>query len=111
MARSPSERTLIGRIGAETKWAQCEDPTAATAPGRAKFDERFYDEVDPERVLPEAERERRAGHARKAYFAKLALASAKARRRKKSVNAKNADPDSRRSSKTASDTPDAVRAE
>jgi hypothetical protein len=44
--------------------------------------ERFYDEVDPERVLPEAERELRAQSARKAYFSRLAMKSAKARRRK-----------------------------
>jgi len=41
---------------------------------------RFIDEVDPGRVLPEADRLRRAESARKAYFASLALKSAKARR-------------------------------
>jgi hypothetical protein len=44
---------------------------------------RFLDEVDPDRVLPEAERLRRAEHARSAYFSKLALKSAQARRRRK----------------------------
>ncbi len=57
-----------------------EDPTARTEAARSKFDERFYNQVDPDRTLPEAERERRAGHARKAYFADLAFKSAKARR-------------------------------
>jgi hypothetical protein len=38
-----------------------------------QFDQRFLDEVDPERKLPEAERQRRAEHARKAYFTALAL--------------------------------------
>ena len=43
--------------------------------------------VDPEGVLPEAERIRRAEHARKAYFTRLALKSAQARRRKREANA------------------------
>jgi hypothetical protein len=42
--------------------------------------DRFEREVDPEGVLPAQERQRRAEHARKAYFLRLALASAKARR-------------------------------
>jgi hypothetical protein len=42
--------------------------------------DRFYDQVDPDRSLPAAERERRAEHARKAYFQRLAAKSAKARR-------------------------------
>jgi hypothetical protein len=82
-----SERSLLGRIGAYGKWQQCDDPTAATAPARQAFLERFLDEVDPERKLPVAERERKAEYARKRYFTKLALASARSRRRaKKSVN-------------------------
>jgi predicted DNA-binding transcriptional regulator AlpA len=54
-----------------------------TKNARAKFDQRFIDEVDPDRVLPESERLRRAEHARKAYFTRLALLSAKARKRRK----------------------------
>jgi hypothetical protein len=43
---------------------------------------RFDDEVDPGRELPEAERRRRADQAKKAYFTRLALRSAQARRRR-----------------------------
>jgi hypothetical protein len=48
-----------------------------TAPARAAFLQRFFDAIpaDP----PLAERHRRALLARKAYFARLALASAQAR--------------------------------
>lgn len=46
---------------------------------------KFADEVDPDRVLSPVERERRAGAARKAHFAKLALASAKSRRKTKTT--------------------------
>ena len=44
--------------------------------------DRFEREVDPDGVLPPQERAQRAEHAKKAYFARLALASAKARRKK-----------------------------
>jgi hypothetical protein len=40
---------------------------------------RFEDQVDPKRNLPADERERRAIAARRAYFARLAFNSAKAR--------------------------------
>ncbi|CAN5898656.1 hypothetical protein BH23ACT5_BH23ACT5_10360 [soil metagenome] len=40
---------------------------------------RFEDQVDPDRVLLPAERARRAEHAKKAYFTRLALKSAQAR--------------------------------
>lgn len=76
---TPSERTLRARIAAHSRWAK-EDPVAATAPARAGFEKRFLDEVDPDRVLPEAERLRRAKHAKSAYFSRLALKSAQARR-------------------------------
>lgn len=46
---------------------------------------RFEDQVDPERTLTPGERARRAEHARKAYFARLALKSAKARAARKLV--------------------------
>jgi hypothetical protein len=59
------------------------DSRELTRPARDKFNQRFLDEVDPERVLSEAERERRAEHARKAYFTGLALKSAVARRKAK----------------------------
>jgi hypothetical protein len=54
-----------------------------TRPGRDKFEQRFINEVDPERMLPEAERQRRVDHARKAYFTRLAMKSAQARKAKK----------------------------
>jgi hypothetical protein len=80
-----SELSLAGRIGAFASWAHTPDRAARTKPGREKFLERFLDEVDPDRVLDPAERERRAESARKAYFARLALKSAQARRARKEV--------------------------
>lgn len=77
---SPEERVLRARLAAHTSWANTSNPAARTAPARAAFDRRFEDEVDPDRTLPPAERRRRAAHARKAYFQRLALKSARARR-------------------------------
>lgn len=79
MSASPSDRVLAARIGAHSQHAKY-DARETTRAARDKFLSRFEDEVDPEHQLPKAERQRRAVHARKAYFARLALASARARR-------------------------------
>lgn len=84
-AHSPTDRRISAQIAAHAKWATC-DPVAGTAAARAAFDQRFVDEVDPERALDPVERARRAGHARKAYFARLALASAQARRARRTAS-------------------------
>jgi hypothetical protein len=57
------------------------DPKVTTAKAREAFAKRFLDAVDPDRSLPEGERNRRAEHARKEHFTRMAFASAKARRR------------------------------
>ena len=44
--------------------------------------DKFETQVYPEGILPPAERARRAEHARKAHFQRLALKSARARRRR-----------------------------
>lgn len=78
MARTA--RQLQAQAAAFESWAKTSDPPARTAPAREAFNRRFEDQVDPERVLPEAERRRRAEQARRAYFAGLARKSVKARR-------------------------------
>ena len=80
---TPTERTLRSRLAAHQSWAMTPDVSARTAPGRAAFLARFDDEVDPDRSLPEVERQRRAEHARRAYFARLAFAAAMARRQRR----------------------------
>lgn len=74
-------RVLRGRIGAYALHAT-HDSREITAPARRAFLARFEDAVDPERTLPVKERARRAEMARRAYFTRLAYASAKARRRR-----------------------------
>lgn len=81
-ARSPGERALVSTVAAHDSWARTPDRSARTAPARTAFDRRFLDQVDPDRVLSEDERNRRAASARKAYFARLTLKSIQARRAK-----------------------------
>ena len=68
--------SLRGRIGALALHAA---GLTNTEPARRAFFDRFETDVDPERVLSPGERARRAALARRLYFTRLALASAKAR--------------------------------
>lgn len=79
---TPSERSLIASIAAHESWASTPDRAARTAKARKAALDRFEREVDPEGILPTAERAKRAEHARKAYFQRLALKSAQVRRRR-----------------------------
>jgi hypothetical protein len=78
---NPALQALWGRVGGLTTAAR-HDAREITAPARQAFERRFLDSVDPERVLPEDERMRRASAARRAYFAGLTAKSIAARRRR-----------------------------
>jgi len=75
---TPKERTLRARIAAHSLHAQ---GRTNTGPARVAFDARWEREVDPDGVLSPDERSKRASHAKRAHFQRLALKSAKARRR------------------------------
>jgi hypothetical protein len=75
---SEAVRRTSARIAAHTKWSKT-DRVAGTSAARAAFLKRFEDEVDPDRVLSPQVRQQRAANAKTAYFARMALASAKAR--------------------------------
>lgn len=77
---SQQERSLRARIAAHARWA-VDDPVAGTAAARQAFLDRFEREADPDGTLTPDERARRAAHLRRAYFSRLALKSAKARRK------------------------------
>ena len=77
---TPAERSLQARLAAHSLHASV-DSRVHTEPARRAFMARFDDQVDPNRTLPKAERMRRAEQAKKAYFTRLALKSARARRR------------------------------
>ncbi|MEV4212931.1 hypothetical protein [Micromonospora sp. NPDC049662] len=79
-AHDPTERALLARVAAHTRWAKTPDRAASTAAARQAFRDRFEREVDPEGVLPPQERARRAESARSAFYSRLALKSARARR-------------------------------
>ncbi len=70
---------MRARMAAYTLHARY-DPRETTKAARRAFNERFLDEVDPDRRLPERERLRRADAARCAYFTRLAYLSARRRR-------------------------------
>jgi hypothetical protein len=78
---TPAERSLWARIGAHSLHAKYES-SALTQKARASFLATFEEQVDPLHELSEAERLRRAQHARQAHMARLALKSAQARRRR-----------------------------
>ncbi|MGP4009182.1 hypothetical protein [Streptomyces sp. 4N124] len=79
MALTSEQRRLRAAIAAHTLWANCPDRSAQTAPARTAFLQRFERQVDPDGTLAPEERARRAEHARKAWFKRLALASSRAR--------------------------------
>jgi hypothetical protein len=77
---TPEEARLRGRVGAYIAHSR-HDTRELTRAARETFLSRFEREVDPDNALPIEERQRRAEAARKAYFTRLALASARARRK------------------------------
>jgi hypothetical protein len=81
MVENSGEASLRGRIAACERWAHTSDRSAATAPARAGLDAKFAAEVDPDGILDPDELSRRVAAKRRAHFARLALLSARSRRR------------------------------
>jgi hypothetical protein len=82
MAMTPEQRAARARIAALTRWSR-EDPKEHIAMMNRQFRERFEKQVDPDGVLPDEERRRRAEVARKLFYQKLAFKSSRARSRKR----------------------------
>jgi hypothetical protein len=80
VALTPEQRTLRARMGAHAVHAAGK---TSTGPARAAFDNRFLDEVDPDRQLSEPERQKRAKAAKSLFFTRLALKSSIARGKRK----------------------------
>lgn len=78
-ARSASERSLVASIAANTSWSRTTDRAARTSPARSALWQKFLDQADGDAV--------RAEHAWRAHFARLALRSAQARRRRRELDA------------------------
>ena len=80
---NPQDRSLRASLAAHTSWANTLDPASRTAKARAAANGRF--EKQARELHPDATDDqiaRAAEHLRKAYFKRLALASAKSRRAK-----------------------------
>lgn len=80
MPLTPAERSQRARLGILTRLATS-DPRAMTANARKAANDRFVDAVDPDRLLPEEERARRADAARRAHMSALSLRAAIKRRK------------------------------
>jgi hypothetical protein len=75
-------------MGGHANHAQVDDelgytePARAAGPGRLAY---WEDRIDPEHKLAPAERKRRAEHAKKEHYTRMALKSARARAAKKAA--------------------------
>ncbi len=78
---TPAQKVLRARMAAYTLHSRV-DSRAHMAPARAAFNDRFARIVDPDNLLAEPERNRRAEAAKKAHMAQLAMKSAAVRARK-----------------------------
>jgi hypothetical protein len=78
LSLSPEQRSTRASIAALTRWGG-EDPRPAMAKVREGRMRKYRLRVDPEGVLPEGERERRAQALLRADMRRLALKSSRAR--------------------------------
>ncbi|MFD3929728.1 hypothetical protein [Streptomyces sp. NPDC058614] len=84
----PQDRSLRASLAAHTSWANTLDPASRTAKARAAANGRF--EKQARDLHPDATDEqiaRVAEHLKSAHFRRLALASSRARRAKKTAAA------------------------
>ena len=81
LAFDPTDMARRGRIGAFVTHSR-HDPRETTRNARAAFLAKFARKVDPEGILPEEERQRRAEMARRAHYSRIARLSALTRSRK-----------------------------
>ena len=86
MSLDPQIRHMQAQIAANTRWAN-EDPKPNMIRARAGIMAKLEREADPEGLLPEAERRRRAESAYKVRMQRMALKSVQARKRKREAKA------------------------
>lgn len=80
---TPEQRTLRARMGAHALHAQGKTTTAAARANSPQSLDYWRRQVDPDGVLTEDERTKRAEHARRQYMSGLAFKSSRARSRRK----------------------------
>lgn len=80
---SKTEARLHAQAAAFQSWAMTSDRARRTAPARAARDAKFMRQIDPDGVMDPAELAQRVAAARRAYFSRLSLAAARARRERR----------------------------
>lgn len=78
MALTAEQRQLRARLGGLARAAKYDSVEVTRAAHEANA-RKWLDQVDPDRSLPAAERDRRATAAKRAHFTRLALMSSRAR--------------------------------
>jgi hypothetical protein len=81
-AKDAADRKTIAQIAVDSRWAFEPDRIAATQPMRDARRAKYLERVDPDGLLPEPERQRRADSLLRADMRRLALKSAQSRRAK-----------------------------
>lgn len=92
-APTAAERQAWASVAANERWAREKDRSAATEAARAAFIQKFYDQVDPDGVLPPEERHKRAEAARRAHYARIRAKGLAAKRRIRDAEAEIAELD------------------
>jgi hypothetical protein len=77
----PKHRSLIGKVGANIRWAKTtkDERRAATAPATAAREAGWARKADPEGRMTAAELADAVDRLKKAHYARMQLASARAR--------------------------------
>ena len=78
-ALTPAQRSMRARIAANTRWSRDGERRANAERAQRGLLAKFEAEVDPDGVLPEAERIRRAKAARRAHMQRLQFLSSRSR--------------------------------
>ena len=86
-APTAAERRAWASVAANERWAKEKDRSAATQAARDAFIQKFYQQVDPEGVLPAEERHKRAMAARSAHYARIRAKGLAAKRRLRDAEA------------------------
>lgn len=83
MGLSPEQRTDRARNAVLASWDKTRDRSARTAPARIAAFQRFENQVDPDRVLPDDERRRLVQIAARDHYSEMGRRSAQVRRERR----------------------------
>jgi hypothetical protein len=78
---TPEQRALRARLASHSSWAQTANRRARTKPGSQALLAKLAAEVDPDGLMSPEDRAKAVENAKSAYFSRLALKAAAARKR------------------------------